>query len=330
MKTIIVSHESDVDGIFSASIGLIRFPQAKVFFTSYGDEDFQKLAGTILDEIAKANINADTEEKRQIIIADLGLNDNMINQFKEILSFLKSNQWMISWIDHHPWSKKAINTVKEVGVRLVLDNSENLCASEIMYQTFLGDNLIAKTLATIAHTTDFFTKDQVIPPLPELITFYKTFPDFYIKLSEMAKKISHGILWDTEMQNDFTKYAKIRDKEKEETLKKIRIETMREGLKICIIPASPYLQTSLFAEEVFVKTNADIAFFVNDEGKVSIRRNNKEINCDKIAGHLLEGGGHKFAAGAKLRSNPASKDDIMMEIKEAVSKSVYKISEKSR
>ncbi len=329
MKTIIISHESDVDGIFSASIGLIRFPQAKVFFTSYGEEDFHKIAGTIRNEIAKSNINADTEEKGQIIIADLGLNDNMIDQFKEILNFLKSNQWIISWIDHHPWSKKAIETVKEVGVSLTLDNSENLCASEIMYKTFLIDNLRAKTLATIAHTTDFFTKDQVIPPLPELITFYKTFPDFCIKLYEMAKKVSQGILWDIEMQNDYTTYAKIRDKEKEETFKKISIETMEEGLKICIIPTSPFLQTSLFAEEVFVKTKADIAFFVNNEGKVSIRRNNKEIACDKIAEHFLEGGGHKFAAGAKLRSDPSNKDDIIMEIKEAVSKSVYKISERN-
>jgi oligoribonuclease NrnB/cAMP/cGMP phosphodiesterase (DHH superfamily) len=324
VKTIIISHESDVDGIFSASIGLLRFPQAKIFFTSYGKEDFQKMSNTIREETSSSKINVNTEEKNgQIIISDLGLNEDMIEQFRELLAFLKSNQWTISWIDHHPWSEKAIDTAKEAGVRLVLDNSENLCASELMYKTFLIDNQIAKTLSTIAHTTDFFTKDQVIPPLPELITFYKTFPDFYERLSEMAKKVSHGILWDIEMQNDFNRYTKIRDQEKEKTFEKIITETIENGLKICIIPASPYLQTSLFAEEVFEKTHGDVAFFVNSEGKVSIRRNNKEIDCEKVAAYFLEGGGHKFAAGARLRSNPSNVDEVLIEIRNAVSKSFY-------
>ncbi len=109
MKTIIISHESDVDGIFSASIALMRFPQAKTFFTSYGKENFSKISEILYNEIIS------TQEIGQVIISDLGLNDDMIDLFNEIFIFLKSNLWSIIWIDHHPWSDKAIRSALKKG-----------------------------------------------------------------------------------------------------------------------------------------------------------------------------------------------------------------------
>ena len=105
MKTIIISHESDVDGIFSASIALMRFPQAKTFFTSYGKENFTRISETLYKEIIS------TQEIGQVIISDLGLNDDMIDLFKEIIIFLKANLWSMVWVDHHPWSERAIESV---------------------------------------------------------------------------------------------------------------------------------------------------------------------------------------------------------------------------
>lgn len=153
MKTIIISHESDVDGIFSASIALMRFPQAKTFFTSYGKENFLKISEILYNEIIS------TKDVGQVIISDLGLNDDMISIFKEIFLFLKSNLWSIIWIDHHPWSEKAIESTKEVGsVLLMLDKTEKMCATEVMYEKFLKGNSIAEELSKIAHTTDFLQK----------------------------------------------------------------------------------------------------------------------------------------------------------------------------
>ena len=42
MKVTIFSHESDIDGVFSAAIGLIRYPQARTVFLGYGTENFTK------------------------------------------------------------------------------------------------------------------------------------------------------------------------------------------------------------------------------------------------------------------------------------------------
>jgi uncharacterized protein len=313
LKTIIISHESDVDGIFSASIALMRFPQAKTFFTSYGRENFSKISEILYKEIIS------TQEIGQIIISDLGLNDDMIDLFEEIFTFLKSNLWSITWIDHHPWSEKAIKSAIEKGsVQLVLDKTEKLCATQIMYEKFLKGNSVAEELSKIAHTTDFLTKDQEIPPLSELIIFYKTFPDFYSRISKLTSSIAKGNLWNTEMQKDYNQFSKLRDIAKEITFNEIKTFETNEGIKVSVVSTSPYLQISLFSEEVFKKTGSDVAFFFNKEGKVSIRRNNEIIRCDKIAKQLLEGGGHKFAAGGRLKSNPEEIDKVIDEIKDAV------------
>lgn len=302
-----------MDGIFSASIALMRFPQAKTFFTSYGKENFARISEILYKEIIT------TQERGQVIISDLGLNDDMIDLFKEIFIFLRSNLWSITWIDHHPWSEKAINSaIESASVQLILDKTEKQCASDLMYHAYLKGNSVAEWLSKIAHTSDFFTKDLEFPPLSELIIFYKTLPDFYHRISELAKKISGGTLWDTEMQKDFHQYSKLRDHAKETIFDKIKTIETENGVKISIVPTSPYLQISLFSEEVFKKTQADVAFYYNHEGKTSIRRNNEIIQCDKIAKQLLEGGGHRFAAGGKLRSNPKETDKVIIEIKDAV------------
>ena len=317
MKTIILSHESDVDGIFSASIALMRYPQGKPFFTSYGKENFLKISEILYNEVVYS------QGYGQVIISDLGLNDDLIELFEEIFTFLKSNLWSIIWIDHHPWSDKAIESaIKKGSVQLVLDKSENLCSSELMYEKFLKGNAIAEWLSKIAHSTDFFTKDQEIPPLPELIIFYKTFTDFYSRIAKLTNRISKGILWDTEMQKDYNQYVKLREQAKIETFNKIKLFETENQLKVSLVPTSPYLQISLFSEEIFKKTNSDIAFFINKEGKVSIRRNNDIIHCNSIAKQLLEGGGHKFAAGGRLKSNPEDIDKVINELKIAISNSI--------
>ena len=313
MKTLIISHESDVDGIFSASIALMRYPQGKTFFTSYGKDNFLKISEILYNEVISSQGHG------QVIISDLGLNDDLIDLFEEIFTFLKSNLWSIIWIDHHPWSNKAIESAIDKGsVQLILDKSENLCASEIIYEKFLKGNAIAEELSKIAHTTDFFIKDQDIPPLPELIIFYKTFTDFYSRIAKLTNKIAKGILWDTEMQKEYNQYTKLREQAKVDTFTKIILFETDNHLKVSLIPTSPYLQISIFSEEVFKKTNSDIAFFINKEGKVSIRRNNDAIHCNYIAKQLLEGGGHRFAAGGRLKSNPEDIDKVVEELKNAI------------
>jgi uncharacterized protein len=315
MKVIIFSHESDLDGLYSAAIGLMRYPQAMTVFLGYGAENFSKL-GNFIYSAARYP----PSECGQIVIADLGLNDELIETCRKIFSDAVLKGWKIMWVDHHPWSQQAIEAVKPF-VEIVLDASGRKCAADLMYETLLPGNVLAAKLASMAHTMDFFTKDQYLTPISELIRYYQTFPDFYYRLSNLVEKSAKGILWDVEMQSDYNSYVRLRDEAKAQVFASLQIRQVGR-FKVAYVHSSPYLQNSLFSEEVFANTNADLVMFYSTKGKVSIRRNNDLISCRSIAVNLSEGGGHDYAAGATFKSDPSDTAAVILELEAAVTKAL--------
>jgi uncharacterized protein len=314
-KVIIFSHESDLDGLYSAAIGLMRYPQAMTVFLGYGAENFSKLGNFIY--------SADRylpSECGQIVIADLGLNDELIETCRKVFSDAVLKGWKIMWVDHHPWSQLAIEAVKPF-VEIVLDASGRKCAADLMYETLLPGNILAAKLASMAHTMDFFTRDQYLTPISELIRYYQTFPDFYYRLSNLAEKSAKGILWDVEMQSDYNSYVHLRDEAKAKVFSSLQIRQVGR-FKVAYVQSSPYLQNSLFSEEVFVNTKADLVMFYSTKGKVSIRRNNDLISCRSIAANLSEGGGHDYAAGATFKSDPSDTAAVLLELEAAAAKAL--------
>jgi len=316
MKVIIFSHESDLDGLYSAAIGLMRYPQAMTVFLGYGIENFNKLGNFIQSATRYSDLKVDGK----IIIADLGLNNEIIETCRKIFSDAVSNGWKITWVDHHPWSDEAIEAVKPF-VEIVLDASGRKCAADLMYETLLPGNIQAAKLASMAHTMDFFTNDQYLTPISELIRYYQTSPNFYYRLSDLAFKSSRGILWDVEMQNDYNDYVLLRDKAKEQVFASIQIREAGK-FKVAYVQSSPYLQSSLFSQEVFSRTNTDLVMFYSTKGKVSIRRSNNAISCRRVAANLPEGGGHDYAAGATFKSDPSDTTAVILELQAAVTKAL--------
>jgi uncharacterized protein len=314
MKVFIFSHESDLDGLYSAAIGLIRYPQATTVFLGYGLDNFNKIGNFLYSATHYS------KERGLVIISDLGLNDDLIETCKQIFSEAVKNGWKLMWVDHHPWSQQAIDSVKPL-VEVVLDACGNKCAADLMHETLLLGNQLAGKLASMAHTMDFFTKDQYLTPISELIRYYQTFPDFYNRLSDLARKSAIGILWDVDMQSDYNDYVRLRDEAREQVFATMQVKPVG-SFKVAYVQASPYLQSSLFSEEVFAKTNADLVLFYSSKGKVSIRRNNDAISCRDIAANLPEGGGHAYAAGATFKSDPADTAAVISELEAAVAKAL--------
>src|SRR4029079_4240640 len=188
MKVFIFSHESDLDGLYSAAIGLIRCPQATTVFLGYGADNFNKIGNFLYSATHYS------KERGLVIISDLGLNDDLIEICKQIFSDATRNGWKIMWVDHHPWSQQKIDSGKPL-VEIVLDASGNKCAADLMHETLLRGNQLASRLANMADTMQFFTKAHYLTPISELIRYYQTFPDFYARLSGLARKSAIGILW---------------------------------------------------------------------------------------------------------------------------------------
>ena len=169
----------------------------------------------------------------------------------------------------------------------------------------------------MAHAMDFFTKEEYLTPVAELIRYYSNFEDFYERLAKLAQKASVGILWDIEMQIQYSQYVSLRDYEKRQSISSMRTKNV-DGIKVVFVKSFPYIQNSLFADELFSLTKADIVMLYNSKGDVSIRRNNDSIACNEIANNLSHGGGNQFAAGASFRSDPLDVDAIISELETAI------------
>jgi uncharacterized protein len=290
----------------------MRYPQASTYFLSYGTESFGKLAKylqTIISSTKMAGI---------VLISDLGMNDdsNLVEICSKIFDYLEQNNWKATWIDHHPWPINVVNTFAR-RIELVLDDSGKKCAADLMYGYLLKDNVVAAKLASMAHAMDFFTKEEYLTPVAELIRYYSNFEDFYERLTKLARKASEGILWDIEMGIEYSHYVNLRDYEKKESRSSMKIKDV-DGIKVVFVKSSRNIQNSLFADELFSLTKADIVMLYNSKGDVSIRRNNDSIACNQIASNLSNGGGHQFAAGASFRSNPLDVDAVISELEVAI------------
>jgi nanoRNase/pAp phosphatase (c-di-AMP/oligoRNAs hydrolase) len=119
------------------------------------------------------------------------------------------------------------------------------------------------------------------------------------------------------MQVQYGNYLKLRDHEKELSISSMKIKNV-DGVKVVFVRSSPNIQNSLFADELFSSSGADVVMLYNSKGDVSIRRNNSSIACNEIADNLSLGGGHQFAAGASFNSNPQDTDAVVAELEAAV------------
>lgn len=315
MRVIVCSHEADIDGIYSASVALIKYPEARVLFYNYGLENFRKMFDYVKNESKKS-------KKGLAVISDLGINDQQVSALAlDFVIYLKQRQWSVIWADHHPWQKEALRSLNKI-CTLYHDSSGRKCATEIMYEKLMPKDKIAEQLKLIAHSSDFMVdvKNQD-PRVSELIHFYRNSSDSRQKLEFLVQKSSKGILWDSQMQKDYLKFIKVAELHKSKSLETLITRKIR-SFNVAFVFTYPLVQSSLFANEVFSNSNADLVMLFNKHGKVSIRRNTDRISCSKIASFLVEGGGHEFASGGVLKSNPKDFPSCIGEMQQAIIKSL--------
>jgi len=314
MRVIICSHEADVDGIYSASVALMKYPDADVSFYNYGVDNFTKMYEYLKYESKKTRNGL-------VIISDLGVNNEVIDLTKDSIEYLIKNRWSVIWVDHHPWPRKALTSIRKMA-NLVHDSSGNKCATELMYKKFMYKNKIAEQLGLTAHSSDFMTNIKNYDSrVSELIHSYRNNSDAKEKLTNLVLKSSSGILWDADMQRDYTKFIKISEIQKRASLKTLAIKKIR-SFNVAFVFTYPYVQTSLFAQELFSNFKIDLAILFSRNGKVSIRRNTDKISCTKIASYLIEGGGHEFASGGRLKNDAGNFKACMAELQQAVIKAL--------
>ena len=102
-----LTHEQDVDGLFSSAILKNAFPDTLVFLTNYGHKNMQRAAAIIKFNVSRSRKNG------TIVITDLGIDDiEDIKPIEDAAVDARNYGWDFVWLDHHVWSEEIKNRVQ--------------------------------------------------------------------------------------------------------------------------------------------------------------------------------------------------------------------------
>lgn len=341
---LIFSHEQDVDGLFSAAVLRMVYPQSEVILTNYGFQNMLALKNKILSFMQSRNSGT-------IIISDIGINYESYPHVYEALSTSKQRGFSNIWIDHHVWPEGMEEKFAPICEMFLLSESEmgrnelKKCATELCIERFAPASAHAKTLGCIAHRTDFPESVRFpLPPLTGLISYYLGKKELNHKLySVILDNASRGILWNTEMQEDMIEASRLVD---ESIMRSIKSMVIKEfhfkpparieqtgNVRVAIAKADSFVSRSLLLGKIIDETEIDLAMAYTSDGKLSVRRKHGlpekglQIDCSKVAAAFREGGGHPGAAGGFLKTNIEQNGDkaAIIEIELTIQKYLEKL-----
>ena len=98
------------------------------------------------------------------------------------------------WLDHHSWCEGVKRRVESFATLILSEDKEQKCASDLIVENFgLKKRTACERMTKFAHIIDFrLPQVHTLPPLPEIITFYRSLPDSYSKLQLIVEKASRG------------------------------------------------------------------------------------------------------------------------------------------
>ena len=297
-----LTHEQDVDGLFSSAILKNAFPDTLVFLTNYGHKNMQRAATIIKFNVSRSRKNG------TIVITDLGIDDiEDIKPIEDAAVDARNYGWDFVWLDHHVWSEEIKNRAQSFA-SLILSKDEMKCTAELVYETFAKNRRTCEKIAKFAHIVDFrLSEVHKLPPLPELISYYRSLTNRYPKLQSIVNKASKGVFWDDDLQEDFEHlYLPIRESTIAAAMKSLTIRDIY-NIKVAITESPRIISKSILSEKIFLeKPEVSLVILFAPDGKVSIRRKpGSDIKCDVI-GRRLDGGGHSYAAAGIIKNSNES------------------------
>jgi oligoribonuclease NrnB/cAMP/cGMP phosphodiesterase (DHH superfamily) len=317
---LIFSHEQDVDGLFSAAVLRMVYPQSEVVLTNYGFQNMLAVKNKILSFTQSHNLGT-------IMISDIGINYESYLPVYEALSTSKQRGFSNIWIDHHVWPEGMEEKFSPICEMVLCSETQmgrnglKKCTTELCIERFAPASAYAKTLGCIAHRTDFPESVKFpLPPLTGLISYYLGNKGLNYKLySVILDNVSLGILWNTEMQADMIEASRLID---ESIMRSIRSMVIKEfnfkpadtieqvrNVRVAIAKADSFVSRSLLLGKIIDESKIDLAMAYTPDGKLSVRRRHDlpekglQIDCSKVAAAFREGGGHPGAAGGFLRTD---------------------------
>jgi oligoribonuclease NrnB/cAMP/cGMP phosphodiesterase (DHH superfamily) len=310
-EAVILSHRKDADGISSAAL-LRALTKGKVYLADYGE-----MISTI-SEIRPA---------KDVYISDLGLNSSMFDSFESELKRLASSG-MVHYIDHHPIKQEFFDRLTDLGVDMFHSQEES--AAMLVYKKFqsqLENDTNMKLLACCGAITDYLDEQPLAKKListfdRQFLLYEATVLSFSIaivgrrgvagvpKLIGFVNDLSDGRRLPHQIEGA-AEFAKQFATQSSELIQKVKAKGKRmTNFAYFKTDESSTGNIANFLIGAF-NVPVGVAFRAEEPGFLEVSaRGSDECSADlgKIIGKIANdlgnpGGGHRRAAGARIRED---------------------------
>lgn len=169
------------------------------------------------------------------------------------------------------------------------------CSAELAQKRFLPNDSIAKQLAVLAkEVKSWQLRDERATKLSELIVAGYSPVD-------LMKSLAKGVFWDNHAEEFHAQYLKKKHAALEELLSSLTIKSYVD-YRFGFVLASSLLPSADACQRVLEgHAGVDVAVALYKDGRMVFRRREGvDVDVRAIA-ELFGGGGHEFAAGARLK-----------------------------
>lgn len=206
------------------------------------------------------------------------------------------------WNSHHPHDEKDIEALKRNVHTIDLSGplhyaqipKEKVCAAEIACKRFLPNDSVAKELARLAHDIEFWERtDHGSVQLSDLIA-----SGFEPK--ELIEALSKGVFWSERFEQLHKEYLLKKEHALKDIISHLAIKNIA-GFNFGFTLAPSLLPTADAGQHILDShSGVDVSAVLYRNGRISFRRRDAcSLNLAELA-RLFGGGGHSYAAGARL------------------------------
>ena len=265
-----------------------------------------RLGGLIDFENAQEQFTAMSALSGDLIFILDFLPDNLA-AFAQRLSAITVRNRIAYWNSHHAYDAQTQELLGRTAHTADLSGplhggtlpETKKCAAELAQQRFLPNDSVAQELARIAHDIEFWERtDTRAVQLADLIA-----SGFDPK--ELVDSLARGVLWSEHFEQLRTDYLGKKLAALQDILKHLVVKNVLDH-RFGFTLAPALLSTADAGQHILDHHDGvDISVVLYRNGRVSFRRrDNCPLNLAELA-KLFGGGGHAYAAGARLAHFPS-------------------------
>ena len=301
----VVAHGIDVDGLACHAI-IERYARENDIAAEHYFVHHQSQGNDVTGVIdALENISSKFIDGDKILIADIGYNEALLNYFLEIYSEpLFKNK--VSWYDHHRWPESVKDKVSSIVDEFIVDT--DLCASQIVQNRFLPEDMYAKEIAKYARQHDLIDSKITDQDSYDLASMLQDVITSGYNKMKIVKTLAEGEF----LSNDFKRISqdyrtKIRPcaiEDMDSTITEYTLENndLKTKITMALVPEtleSKDVRAYLLDSEQ-KKDERDVIIAIWENGRIAYEIQDEKLKfiIDRLNTNY-NGGGRGFVGGAK-------------------------------